>query len=125
MTITVDELLHLGETGATIVNAGKHAGRREIRGAIRYEQSDLIEAEKLTLPIATDKPLIVYGESDPNEALEHIAENFRQSGFSDVRLLSGGFKAYEDAGGPVQEPSIQQIVPPHKIEEVQAFDKRV
>jgi len=124
MNITVDELLQLGENGATIVNAGKHAGRREIRGAIRYEQSDLVEAEKLTLPIATDKPVVVYGESDPDENLEAIAENFRQSGFPDVRLLRGGFRAYEDAGAPVQEASVQQIVPPHKAAEVQEFDKR-
>jgi 3-mercaptopyruvate sulfurtransferase SseA len=125
MNITVDELLQLGENGATIVNAGKHAGRREIRGAIRYEQSDLVEALRLTLPIATDKPVIVYGESDPDETLEKVAANFRQSGFADVRLLSGGFKAYEDAGAPLQEASIQQEVPPHKLAEVQAFDKRL
>jgi len=125
MHITVDELLHLGENGATIVNAGKHAGRREIRGAIRYEQSDLKEAEKLALPIATDKPVVVYGESDPDETLEQVAENFRRSGFPDVRLLSGGFRAYEDAGAPVQEASVQQIVPPHTLGEVQEFDKRL
>jgi len=125
MHITVDELLHLGENGATIVNAGKHAGRREIRGAIRYAQSDLKEAEKLALPIATDKPVVVYGESDPDETLEQVAENFRRSGFPDVRLLSGGFRAYEDAGAPVQEASVQQIVPPHTLGEVQEFDKRL
>jgi 3-mercaptopyruvate sulfurtransferase SseA len=125
MTITVDELLRLGDTGATIVNAGKHAGRREIRGAIRYAQNDLAEAEKLTLPIATDKPVVLYGESDPDEALETVATNFRASGYSDVRLLAGGFKAYEDAGGPVQEASVEQVVPPHRVEEVQALDKRI
>ena len=125
MTITVDELLHLGENGATIVNAGKHAGRHEIRGAIRYEQSDLIDAEKLTLPIEAEKPVVVYGERDPDENLEKVAANFRSSGFSDVRLLSGGFKAYEDAGAPLQEASVQQVVPPHNITEVQEFDKRL
>jgi rhodanese-related sulfurtransferase len=125
MTISVDELLHLGENGATIVNAGKHAGRQEIRGAIRYEQSDLIDAEKLTLPIATDRPVVLYGEREPDDVLETVAEKFRRSGFPDVRLLSGGFKAYEDAGGPVQEASVQQVVPPHNVSEVQEFDKRL
>jgi len=124
MNITVDELLQLGENGATIVNAGKRAGRHEIRGAIRYAQSDLIDAEKLALPIATDKPVVVYGESDPDEQLEKVAENFRRSGFPDVRLLSGGFKAYEDAGAPLQEASVDQIVPPHRAQEVQELDKR-
>jgi 3-mercaptopyruvate sulfurtransferase SseA len=114
MTITVDELLHLGENGATIVSAGRHAGRREIRGSIRYDQSELMEAAKLTLPIATDKPVVIYGEDDPDETLEKVAEKFRQSGFPDVRLLSGGFKAYADAGAPVQEASVQQAVPPQK-----------
>ena len=46
MTITVDELLQL-PSGATVINAGKHAGSREIRGAIRYRPSDLLETPHL------------------------------------------------------------------------------
>jgi len=125
MNITVDELLHLGENGATIVNAGAHSGKREIRGAIRYKRSDLIEAERLTLPIATDKPVVIYGEHDPDDDLSRIADNFLASGFDDVRLLSGGFAAYDDAGAPTQEASVEQIVPPHKTSEVQEFDRRL
>lgn len=125
MSITVDELVALGESGATIINAGKHAGKHEIRGAVRYRQSDLLEAEHLTLPIASDKAVVLYDETGGARDLDTIAEKFRASGFPDVRLLEGGFRAYEDAAMPMQEASLEQVVPPHKPSEVQELDRRV
>lgn len=125
MSITVDELLALGETGATVINAGKHAGSHEIRGAVRYRPSDLLDASHLTLPIAPEKPVVVYAEHGDTKDLEAIADKLRASGFPDVRVLEGGFKAYHAADAPLQEASVEQGVPPHKPEEVQELDRRL
>lgn len=125
MKITVDELLALGETGATVVNVGKHTGSREIRNAVRYRPDDLLTTEHLTLPIEPEKPVVLYGERGDTDRLERIAEKFRAVGFTDVRVLEGGFAAYERAGGPTQEASFEQVVPPHRPDETQALDRRI
>jgi 3-mercaptopyruvate sulfurtransferase SseA len=124
MSITVDELTALGENGATIINAGKSAGSREIRGAIRYRPSDLTTAAHLSLPIAPEKPVVLYGPDD-RDTFEEIAANLRASGYPDVRVLTGGFAAYEAAGLPVQEASLEQVVPPSRPQEVQELDRRL
>ena len=47
METTVDELRALAESGATILNVGKHGGHREIRGAVRYRPHDLLTPDRL------------------------------------------------------------------------------
>ncbi len=79
--MTVNELSALGENGATIVNVGRHAGKREIRGAIRYRPDDLLAAERLMLPIAPDKPVVLYDESGDTERTQEIAEKLRAEHF--------------------------------------------
>ena len=125
MTITIDELIALGQNGATVINAGKHAGSREIRGAIRYRPDDLLTASHLALPLATDRPIVLYDERGSGKQLEEIAEKLRTNGYPDVRILDGGFAAYDAANEPVQEGSTEQVVPPTKPHEVQALDRRV
>jgi 3-mercaptopyruvate sulfurtransferase SseA len=125
MQITADELLALGESGATILNVGHHAGRREIRGAIRYRPHDLLTPNHLALPLAQDRPLVLYDEKGDGDLTGQIAEKLRTSGFPDVRILKGGFAAWEAAGGPTQEPSLEQVVPPTHPSEVQTLDRRM
>jgi 3-mercaptopyruvate sulfurtransferase SseA len=125
METTVEELRALGDSGATIVNVGKHQGHREIRGAIRYRPHDLLTPERLALPIAVDKPVVLYDEKGDGDLTEQIAEKFRANGFEDVRILKGGFAAWEAAGGPTQEPSLEQVVPPERPDEVQKLDRRI
>src|SRR5471032_3367 len=125
MNITVDELLALGENGATIINVSKHAGSKEIRGSIRYRPSDLLTADHLALPIATELPIVLYTESGETLDEEAIAKNLADSGYPTPRILAGGFKAYEAAGAPTQETSMEQLVPPSKKDEVQALDRRI
>jgi len=110
MTITVEELRGLAEGGATILNVGKHAGELEIRGAVRYRPRDLIERDHLALPIADDRPVVFYDEHGTSELTREIAAKFVTQGF-DARVLEGGFEAWETAGGPTQESSLEQIVP--------------
>ncbi len=125
MDTTVDELRALADTGATILNVGSHAGRREIRGAVRYRPHDLLTPERLAIPIAPDKAVVLYDENGGGDLTKQIAEKLGENGFSDVRILHGGFAAWEDAGGPTQEPSLEQVVPPMRASEVQALDRRI
>jgi 3-mercaptopyruvate sulfurtransferase SseA len=125
MQITADELLALGDSGAAILNVGHHAGRREIRGAIRYRPHDLLTPDHLALPLAQDRPVVLYDEKGDGDLTGRIAEKLRASGFADVRILDGGFAAWEAAGGPTQEPSFEQVVPPTRPSEVQTLDRRI
>jgi 3-mercaptopyruvate sulfurtransferase SseA len=125
MEITVEELRALAGTGATILNVGKHQGRSEIRGAVRYRPHDLLTPEHLAIPIAPDKPVVLYDEKGDGDLTGQIAEKLAQDGFADVRTLQGGFAAWEAAGGETQEASLEQVVPPMRASEVQELDRRV
>jgi rhodanese-related sulfurtransferase len=125
MDITVDELRALENTGAAILNVGKHAGHREIRGAVRYRPHDLLTPDHLTIPLATDKPVILYDENGDGDLTQQIAEKLQSNGFTDVRTLQGGFAAWQKVDAPTQEPSMEQVVPPTHPSEVEELDRRV
>ena len=122
--ITADELRALGDGGATILNVGSHQGKREIRGAVRYRPHDLLTPEHLALPVAHDRPVVLYDEKGDGDLTRQIAEHLEAEGY-DVRILKGGFAAWEQAGGPTQEATIEQVVPPMRPSEVQPLDRRV
>lgn len=125
MQTTVDELRSLAAAGATILNVGKHQGRKEIRGAVRYRPDDLLTPERLAIPIAPDKPVVLYDEKGDADLTGRVARKLAENGFGDVRELGGGFAAWEAANGETQEPSLEQVVPPAKSSEVQGLDRRV
>ena len=124
MAISIDDFLAL-PTGTTIINAGKHAGSREIRGAIRYRPGDLLEPDHLALPIAREQPVVLYAEGGDTADLERIATKMRGDDFSDVRVLGASFADYEQAGGATQEASTEQVVPPQRADQVQDLDRRL
>lgn len=115
MSIMAGELL-THDPRTTIINAGKHAGKREIRGAIRYDPGELLEAGHLALPIAHEARVILYAENGGEETLAHIAAKMRAEGFTDVRVFEGTLSDYEQAGGETQEASMQQIIPPSSVQ---------
>ncbi len=125
MDISVEELRALGDNGATILDVGKHQGRREIRGAIRYRPHDLLTPEHLALPLAPDRPVVLYDEKGDGDLTQQIAAKLTASGFPDVRILKEGFAAWEAAGGPTQEATLEQLVPPERPSEVQKLDRRI
>ncbi len=125
METTVEELRAHTNTGATILNVGQHAGHREIRGAVRYRPHDLLTPDHLAIPIAQDKPVILYDEHGDGDLTKQIAEKLKANGFKDVRTLQGGFSAWEKADAPTQEPSIEQVVPPTGASQVQELDRRI
>ena len=125
MQATVDELRALAAQGATILNVGKHQGRREIRGAVRYRPNDLLIPDRLAIPIAPDKPVVLYDEKGDGDLTPQIAAKLEQNGFTDVRSLDGGFAAWEAANGETQEASFEQVVPPDQPSEVRELDRRL
>ncbi|MEA2718409.1 MAG: hypothetical protein QOJ39_273 [Candidatus Eremiobacteraeota bacterium] len=125
MEITVDQLRALTGTAATILNVGKHQGHAEIRGAVCYRPHDLLTPEHLAIPIAPDQPVILYDEKGNGDLTSQIAEKLAQNGFTDVRILEGGYAAWEEAGGETQEASMEQVVPPMRASEVQKLDRRI
>jgi 3-mercaptopyruvate sulfurtransferase SseA len=125
MEITAEELRALPDGGATVINVGKHQGRHELRGAIRYRPHDLLTPDRLALPLAAETPVVVYDENGDGDLTTQIAEKLRANGYADVRILKGGFAAWEAAGGPTQEPSLEQAVPPERPSEVQELDRRI
>ncbi len=124
MEISADQLRALGDGGATILNVGGHAGKREIRGAVRYRPSDLLTPDHFALPIALDRPVVLYDENGSGHDTAQIAAKFATEGF-DVKTLTGGFAAWEAAGGDTQEASTEQIVPPTRASQVQELDRRL
>src|SRR5579884_3591268 len=125
METTAEELGALVQQGATILNVGKHQGHAEIRGAVRYKPHDLLTPEHLAIPIAPDKPVVLYDENGDADLTKQIAAKLVENGFSDVRTLRGGFAAWQGAQGETQEPSLEQVVPPMRASEVQELDRRV
>jgi len=115
MSIAEGNLIIL-DPQTTIINAGRSAGKREIRGAIRYRPSDLLEADHLALPIDHHQRVILYAEGGQDETLARISEKMRADGFTDVRVYEGTL-AYEQAGGATQDPSLEQAVPPSEPDE--------
>ena len=125
MDITVDELRGLTNSAATILNVGKHGGHHEIRGAVRYRPHDLLTPERLAIPVAPDEPVVLYDEHGGGDLTSQVADKLRANGYADVRILTGGFAAWEAAGGETQEPSLEQVVPPMRASEVQQLDRRI
>jgi len=125
METTVEDLRTLADTGATILNVGKHGGHREIRGAVRYRPHALLTPDHLAIPIAQDKPVILYDENGDGDLTKQIAEKLKANGFKDVRILQGGFAAWEKAGAPTQESSREQVVPPTRASQAQELDRRI
>jgi rhodanese-related sulfurtransferase len=124
MNVSSSELLSQ-DPYTTIINAGEHPGKREIRGAVRYRPGDLLEAEHLALPIAHESSVILYAEHGSDERLERIADKLRTDGFADVRVYEGTLAAYEQAGGATQDASVEQVVPPSQPDEVSFLDRRL
>jgi rhodanese-related sulfurtransferase len=113
MSITAAEVL-TRDPRTTIINAGKGAGKREIRGAVRYNPHELLDAEHLALPIPHENRVILYAEHGSDENLVRVAEKMRAQGYADVRVYEGTLAAFEQAGGETQAASMQQIIPPSR-----------
>jgi rhodanese-related sulfurtransferase len=103
--------LHPNEVDATtpILDVRRSAGRRQIRGALRYDAHALLDAEPLSLPLPHDKPIAVYGDDD--RSVERVVEKLRAAGYLGATALRGGIEAWERAGLALEEITEEQPVP--------------
>ena len=123
--ISAGALRALERQNVTILDVGQHAGKAEIRGAIRYRPHDLLRPDRLVLPLAPERTVVLYDANGHGDLTSKIAEKLRADGYADVRILQGGFAAWEHAGGETQEPSLEQMVPPTEAKDEQALDRRI
>ncbi len=70
------------------------------RGALNLADD---EVEQHMEEIPRNRPVIIYSRCPGDEPSIRAAEILRQHGWQDVHPLVGGFKAYLEAGLPVEE----------------------
>jgi rhodanese-related sulfurtransferase len=99
----------IDSTTMPILDARKHPGKEQIRGALRYKERALLSEERLTLPLPHDGPIVVYADSD--EEAERVAMRLREQGYKQAAVLDGGFDAYRQAGLPTEEITQEQPIP--------------
>lgn len=61
---------------------------------------EVLEANVDDLQIRTDQTILVYGDDD--RTADRVARTLASYGFPDVRVLAGGFPAWERAGFPTE-----------------------
>ena len=102
----------IDSTTMPILDARRHPGKEQIRGALRYDERALLTEERLTLPLPHEGRIVVYADSD--EDAERVASRLREQGYEQAAVLEGGFEAYREAGLPTEEITQEQPVPGHE-----------
>lgn len=96
-------------TTMPVLDARKHPGKEQIRGALRYDERLLLSEERLTLPLPHDGGIVVYADSD--EDAEKVAARLRDQGYANAGILEGGFEAYCQSGLPTEQITQEQPIP--------------
>lgn len=87
----------------------RHAGKEQVRGALRYNAKALLSQDPLVLPLDREARIVVYG--DDEATAERVAQWLREHGYVNAAILAGGFEAYREAGLPTEELTQEQPVP--------------
>lgn len=105
---------------AFLLDVRRSARGAQIYGAIRYDPGKLRDAEKLVLPLPKTAGLIVlYDEDGTGKIVTELATKLQDNGYGELRILAGGFRAWQEAGGKMEEPTVEQPVPlvsEHQVE---------
>lgn len=102
----------IDSTTMPILDARKHPGKEQIRGALRYDERALLSEERLALPLPHEGRIVVYADSE--EDAEKVAARLREQGYEDAAVLEGGFEAYREAGLPTEQITQEQPIPGHE-----------
>ena len=119
--IGIDDLIrHVAANDVFVLDLRRSVHGKQIYGAIRYDAKKLLDAPKLALPLPkTDGLIVLYDEDGTSDAMTAIGTKLREEGFAEVRVLVGGFKAYQAADGKLEDATMEQPVPlvaEHQIE---------
>src|SRR5579872_848692 len=90
----------IDSTTTPVLDARRHPGKEQIRGALRYDERALLGEERLTLPLPHEGRIVVYADSE--QEAERVAQRLREQGYEQAAVLEGGFEAYREAGLPVE-----------------------
>ena len=93
----------------TILDVRRRAGKRQIRGALRYDPHALLQADALSLPLDRESPIAVYGDSE--KIVGEIVDRLRKQGYGGAAPLRGGIEAWENARLPMEDATQEQPVP--------------
>ena len=99
-------------TTMPVLDARRHPGKEQIRGALRYDERALLQEERLTLPLPHEGSIVVYADSE--DEAERVAARLREQGYEQAAVLEGGFDAYREAGLPTEEITQEQPIPGHE-----------
>lgn len=102
----------IDSTTMPILDARRHPGKEQIRGALRYDERALLSEERLTLPLPHEGRIVVYADSDDDA--QRVAARLREQGYEQAAVLDGGFDAYREAGLPTEEITQEQPIPGHE-----------
>ncbi|MBT5872403.1 MAG: hypothetical protein HOH43_03200 [Candidatus Latescibacteria bacterium] len=89
--------------------------RKHIEGAIQacvFEVGFMNQVKEAIGDLATT--VVVYGSSDGSMDARTASEKLFRAGYSDVRVLEGGFAEWQAAGLPVAGADATHIDPPHE-----------
>lgn len=96
-------------TTVPTLDARRHPGKEQIRGALRYDPKVLLAEDRLALPLPHDSRIVVYADDDDRAA--QVAARLREQGYAEAAILDGGFEAYRTAGLPTEEITQEQPIP--------------
>lgn len=108
-----DEIVPMVDPGSVgaqtpVLDVRAHPGKKQIRGAVRYDPKALLGEEHLVLPLGRERAIVVYGDDESQAG--RIAEHLRSQGY-DALVLRGGFNAHRDAGLPTEDSTQEQPIP--------------
>lgn len=99
-TLETTRLMNAGNAVLLDVREEKELGAARLPNAVHIPLSELSKRAG-ELAKSTKKPVIVY--CDRGTRARGAAGALRKAGFAEVYLLRGGFRAWRDAGLPVQK----------------------
>ena len=101
----VKEYMHHGDPVMFVElrhNHGHDWSLFKVRGSLRVE-TDALERHLAEIP--HDRPIVVLSDCPGEKNMERASQLLVKNGWSDVHKLVGGFKAYLEAGLPVEPPT--------------------
>jgi rhodanese-related sulfurtransferase len=109
--VTMMERINPGEVADAdaILDVRRHVGTEQIRGAVRYNPHQLLQAQRLTLPINIEGRVVLHTDNDSDA--EEIGERLIAMGVKDVRVLHGGVEAWKTAGRRTEGATQEQPIP--------------